>query len=287
MDVKNQNRIAIVTGASSGLGLESVVQLAASGIEVVLVCRTIEKAEQSAAEVRARLSKNVRLSPMAADLSSQADIRRLAGDLQIRYDHIDVLLNNAGAVFARFQKSADGLEMNMAVNHFSYFLLTNLLLPQLKKAPRGRIVNLSSNAHHMGNMDVESFTHERNYSLLKAYAQSKLANVLFTTELAQQLSGTTVAVNTVSPGRVRTTIGSRNQPLFYRLVWSTLNHLGAVSIEEGAAMQVSAALDDKWEGVSGKYLEKNELRNPSSKSQDKQLAAMLWEISEQLCPLGL
>lgn len=282
-----KNRIYIVTGASAGLGLESATRLAASGAEVVLVCRTQSKAEASAEAVRNKLGHDVRLVPMAADLSVQAEIRQLANDIHSRYGHIDVLLNNAGAVFANFQTSADGIEMTMAVNHFNYFLLTNLLLPLLKNAPEGRIINVTSNAHTFGSIDVESFTQKRNYHLMKAYAQSKLANLLFTTELARRLQGTKVTVNAVSPGRVNTEIGSRNQPWFYRFIWSTLNHLGAVSIESGAQMQVSAAMDEQWRGVSGKYLEKNKLRNPSSKSKDPQLAAMLWEVSEQLCPLQI
>lgn len=285
--MKPQNRICIVTGASSGLGLESATRLAASGAEVVLVCRSQVKAEASAEAVRAKLGREVRLIPMAADLSVQAEIRRLANDIHNRFGHIDVLLNNAGAVFSHFQTSADGIEMTMAVNHFNYFLLTNLLLPLLKNAPEGRIINVSSNSHYFGNIDVESFTARRNYHLLKAYAQAKLANVLFTTELARRLDGTNVTVNAVSPGRVSTEIGSRNQPMLIRFVWSTLNHMGAVSIEEGASMQVSAAVDEQWRGISGKYLEKNQLRNPSSKSKDIQLAATLWEASEQLCPLRM
>jgi NAD(P)-dependent dehydrogenase (short-subunit alcohol dehydrogenase family) len=285
--MESQNRICIVTGASAGLGLESAIRLADAGYDVVLVCRTQMKAEASAEAVRAKLGRDVRLVPMAADLSVQADIRRLAADIHNQYGHIDVLLNNAGAVFANFQTSADGIEMTMAVNHFNYFLLTNLLLPQLKNAPEGRIINVTSNAHTFGSIDVESFTTRRNYHLLKAYAQSKLANLLFTTELARRLEGTNVTVNAVSPGRVRTEIGSRNQPWLYRFVWSALNHLGAVSIEEGAEMQVSAAMDEQWRQLSGKYMERNKLRNPSSKSKDPQLAATLWEVSEQLCPLRM
>lgn len=285
--MKPPNRLCIVTGASSGLGLESATRLAETGAEVVLVCRTQSRAEASAEAIRAKLGREVRLTPMAADLSVQAEIRRLAADIHNRYGHIDVLLNNAGAVFSKFQTSADGIEMTMAVNHFNYFLLTNLLLPLLKNAPEGRIINVTSNSHYFGNIDVASFTTRRNYHLLKAYAQSKLANLLFTAELARRLEGANVTVNAVSPGRVNTEIGSRNQPMFVRFVWSTLNHLNSVSVEKGAAMQVSAALDEQWRGVTGKYLEKNRLRKPSSKAQNKQLAATLWEASEQLCPLRM
>jgi NAD(P)-dependent dehydrogenase (short-subunit alcohol dehydrogenase family) len=137
----------------------------------------------------------------------------------------------------------------------------------------------------MGSIDVESFTQNRGYSLLKAYAQSKLANVLFTNELARRLEGTAVTVNAVSPGRVSTDIGSRNQPLFYRVVWSALNLLGAVPVEKGAAMQVSACLDPQWATVTGAYLEKGGLRRPSQKALDTDLAKKLWEVSENFCPL--
>lgn len=275
----------LITGAGSGLGYESARQAALRGLRVGIVCRTAEKAEQAVRSLR-EATGNPDIVSFWADLSVQAEVRRVAGDITAAFSHLDVLMNNAGAVFSSFQHSADGIEMTMAVNHFSYFLLTNRLLPLLKKAPSARIVNVSSNSHYMGQIDVESFTREKNYQVLRAYAQSKLANVLFTLELAEQLGDSSVSVFATSPGRVRTDIGIKNQSWPVALGWRFLNLLGARTLEHGARTQVSAAFDPRWAGISGVYLHDEKVRRPSARALDAGLRKLLWAESARLCGLS-
>ncbi|MBY0424524.1 MAG: SDR family NAD(P)-dependent oxidoreductase, partial [Cytophagales bacterium] len=202
--------------------------------------------------------------------------------IHAQFDHIDVLLNNAGAVFPDFQLSEDGIEKTMAVNHFSYFLLTYHLLDLLQKSNSARIVNVASDSHYAGEIDFESFTQNKGYFILKAYEQTKLANVLFTYELDRRLKGTNCTVNALHPGRVKTQIGNKNQPWYLSAFWSMFTFFTGVSVEKGAKTQLFLASSHDVEGISGKYFSNSKVKVSSPLSLDTALANKLWLESERL-----
>src|SRR2546425_1076946 len=198
-----RGKTVVITGATSGIGLEAAVALAREGARVVLVGRNPGKTAAAVAEVRKR-SGSAAVESLLCDFSSQESIRKLAGDLRARCERIDVLVNNAGGVYPRRTLTGDRIESTFAVNHLGYFLLTNLLTDLLVKSAPARIVNVASAAHYRGTLDLDDLGFERGYQLMKAYSRSKLANVLFTRELARRLSGKGVTVNALHPGTVAT-----------------------------------------------------------------------------------
>ena len=215
-----------------------------------------------------------------ADLSSQEQVRRLAAEFAARYPRLDILINNAGAYFAKREVSVDGLEMNFALNHMAYFLLTTLLLDRLKESPSGRIVVVSSGAHTNGKIDYDDLQMGQNYSLGRAYAQSKLANVLFTYALARRLEGTRVTVNALHPGLVATNLGSNNNWL--RTKMRNLLKREILSPEEGAKTVVYLAVSPEVEGVSGKYFYECKAIPSSKESYIEANQERLWQVSERL-----
>ncbi|MGW8250464.1 MAG: SDR family oxidoreductase, partial [Anaerolineales bacterium] len=209
-------KVCMVTGATSGIGKETARELVRKGARVVIVSRSRERCEAVAEEFR-KENSDAAVDYLLADLSSQADIRRMAGDFQERYDRLDVLINNAGGFFMRRQESVDGIEMTFALNHLNYFMLTALLKDSLKASAPARIVNVSSNAHRGAKIDFDNLLGERSYSGWRAYAQSKLANVLHAFELARRLEASVVTANALHPGFVSTRL-ARNNGWLFRLV---------------------------------------------------------------------
>jgi NAD(P)-dependent dehydrogenase (short-subunit alcohol dehydrogenase family) len=279
------NRICLITGASDGLGLEAARQLAQMGLELILVGRNRSKLEAASQEI-ILLTGHDRITLLVADLSSQPEIRKLSEEIHQRFQKLDILINNAGAVFANFGITPEGLERTIATNHFNYFLLTRLLLDLLHRSRQGRIINVASKSHFHGSIDFASFTSNQRYHLLKAYAQSKLANMLFTYELAERLKGTGITVNAISPGRVRTQIGIKNQPWYVAFVWSALMKLSSISAEQSAKVYVYLATNEKVTYTTGKYFDQHLRVIPSSRlSHDKSLSRQLWEESERLTGL--
>jgi len=274
------DKTALITGASSGIGLEAAVKIAGMGAEVVLVARDSAKGDRALAEV-ARRSGSRRVSWLRCDLSSLDEVRTLADAFRARHQRLDVLVNNAGTVSPRRQTTGDGFEQTFAVNHLAHFLLTNLLIDLLVKSAPSRVVNVTSAAHRSGALDFANLQYERGgYSLLRAYSRSKLANVLFTQELALRLAARRVTVNAVHPGAVSTNIWSHTWPMVRPLVatWK----LFMLSAEQGADTIVYLAESAGAEGQSGGYYEKNRRVDPSRSAQDRALARRLWEESARL-----
>lgn len=296
-------KVCLITGATAGIGEATARELAHRGATVVLVGRNRARCEAVADSIR-RSTGNPSVEFLLADLSSQAEVRRLAQEFLRRHDRLHVLVNNAGALFALRRESADGIEMTLALNHLAYFLLTGLLLKTLKESAPARIVNVSSRAHHdvpgidfddpqaTGVPRPKSYgTSEWSslfYCLFKPwahpgfaqYAQTKLANVLFTLELAKRLEGSGVTANALDPGFVATqfTAGNGSLGWFMRL-WSNLSGL---TPEEGARTSIYLASSTEVEGVSGKYFARCAQATPSTFATDPVAMKKLWELSERL-----
>lgn len=280
-----KDKIVLITGGSSGIGLATAKALAAQGAEIILAARSEEKLKEAVQQIASTTgAKNIKY--YVADFSSQKSIRALAANVKKDYQQIDVLINNAGGVFPAFKLNEDGLEMTIGTNHFAYFLLTNLLLDLIKKSDYARIVNVASGSHYDGKIDFESFTKDKGYFILKAYAQSKLANVLFTAELAERLTGTQVTVNCLHPGFVKTDIGNKDTQWYSKLFWTLSSSIAGLSVESGAKTSVYLASSPDVQGISGKYFDKCKEKDPSALAKDKNLQKELWRVSEQLCPIS-
>lgn len=270
----------LVTGASSGIGLVAARRLAEKGAEVILVCRDRERGEAARQAVAA-----ARGGPMpfllVADLSSQHAVRGLADEVKGRFGHLDVLLNNAGAVFARRALSVDGIERTFATNHLAPFLLTLLLLGLLRAAPAGRVVTVASRVH-AASLDFDNLQGERGYRAMRAYGQSKLENVVFTYELARRLEGGTVTANCLAPGLVATNFG-RNAGGLVSLVPRLLALTPlSVSPEEGAKTSIYLASSPEVAGVSGRYFYRCKEARSKPVSYDRAVAGRLWSRSAEL-----
>jgi NAD(P)-dependent dehydrogenase (short-subunit alcohol dehydrogenase family) len=278
-----KNKICVVTGATAGIGKATARALAEQGAQVVVVGRNADKCKATIAEIKVQTG-NTNVDFALADLSSQRDVRRLADELRSRYSRIDILVNNAGAFFDKRRESADGIEMTFALNHLNYFLLTNLLLDALKAAPAARVVNVSSAAHWMGwrGIDFDDIEGKKRYNGWVAYGQSKLANVMFTYELARRLQGTSVTVNVLHPGTVRTnfgrTDGNRSLPTPLR----KMIDLFLIGIEEGAKTSIYLASSPDVERVTGQYFVNCKPASTSSVSKDKAAGERLWMLSEEM-----
>jgi len=279
-----QNKNVLITGGNAGIGLATAIDLAKKGANIFIVSRSEEKAKEAVRKINAE-SGNANAKYFLADLSSQKSIRTLAEAVKKEITVLDVLINNAGGVFPDFKLSDDGLEMTIATNHFAYFLLTNLLLDLIKKSDYARIVNVSSGSHYKGKIDFASFTENKGYFILKAYEQSKLANVLFTQELAERLATTNVTVNALHPGFVKTDIGKKGTQWYANLFWTISSNLTAISIEDGAKTSIYLASSDAVKNVSGKYFDKCKEKTPAPLAADKALQKQLWVESERLCAI--
>lgn len=270
----------MVTGATAGIGKVTALRLAEIGATVVGVGRNPAKCEAVSEEIRL-LTGNPRVEFLVCDLALLARVRRLAEEFRKRHGRLDVLVNNVGGFFFRRQVTAEGIEMTFALNHLSYFLLTNLLLDLILAAPSARIVNVSSQAHYSGVLNLDDLEMKRWYNGWKAYAQSKQANVLFTYELARRLNGTEVAVNALHPGFVATQFG-HNNGLIVRLGIRLTQAVSGRTPEEGARTSVYLASSPEVDGVTGKYFVDCQPRRSSPASYDPELAQRLWAASESM-----
>src|SRR5215210_4660200 len=273
-------KVCLITGATSGIGKATAMELASMGASVVMVGRDRGRGEAALAEIKEE-SANASVDLMLADLSSQEEIRRLAHEFKEAYPRLDVLINNAGLFRSERITTADGLETTFAVNHLAYFLLTNLLLDGLEISAPSRIVNVSSGDHASGTIDFDDLQAEKGYKGAKAYSQSKLANVLFTYELAKKLEGTGVSANCLHPGAgIRTNFGSGVSGIFGFTV-RALRPL-MKSPEKGAETSIYLASSPEVEGLSGRYFVKEAEARSSDASHDERLARRLWEVSAEL-----
>lgn len=269
-------KVCLITGATNGIGKVAALELAKLGATVVVVGRSAERT-RIVVEAIKHVSGSESVKMAVADLSSQEDVRELADTFQEKYNRLDVLINNAGAVFMQRRESVDGLEMTWALNHLSYYLLTNLLLDLLKDSVPARIINVSSDAHQAGRIPFDDLESKKSYAGFRAYAQSKLANVLFTYELARRLNGSGVTANAVHPGLVGTGFGHNNGFLMQAAM--TLLRPFSRTPEKGAETLVYLASSPQVEGVTGKYFYDKKARRTTPESYDEELARRLWEVS--------
>lgn len=273
----------VITGASDGIGLESARQLAGLGHRVVMVGRNPDKTRDAAASVAAEHPDAV-VETALADFASQASVRALAAELLARCERIDVLVNNAGTVFAERTVTDDGIEATFAVNHLGGFLLTELLLDRVVASAPARIVLTSSTGHYQGTMDFDDLGFEHGYGIMRAYGRSKLANVLYTRELARRLEGTGVTVNCLHPGTVATSIWG-GAPWWARPVLSLAKRLVMVSPAEGGRRITHLAVGPEVEGLTGGYYDDDRLKEPSELAQDDATGERLLEVSRRLVGL--
>ncbi len=275
-----RDKVCLVTGGSSGIGRATAEALAVRGATVVTVSRGSGSGDEVAAELRKKTGGDVHFMP--ADLSSMGETRALAARFKERFKRLDVLVNNAGVFMAKRRETADGFEKTFALNHLAPFLLTHLLLPPLLSASPSRIVVVSSEAERMGKMHFDDLMLHR-YGGWKAYGQSKLANLLFTYELARRLEGTGVTVNALHPGFVGTNFGTNNGS-FGRLAMRVLKPFTR-SPEKGAETAVWLATSLDIEGVTGKYFKDKETLTSADVSYDEGAQRRLWEESARLVGL--
>jgi len=275
-------KVCLVTGATSGIGWETARALAAQGATVALVGRDAGRTQKALDRIRATIP-DARLESYLADLSSQEQVRRLAQEFQSRHDRLDVLVNDAGAMFPTRRESVDGIEMTLALNHLAPFLLTNLLLDTLKASAPSRVVTVSSGAHIGEKVNFDDLQLTHGYGTWRAYGQSKLMNLLFTRELARRLAGTGATANALHPGFVASDFG-KGEGGFWTGAF-TLMRPFMISAEKGAQTVIYLASSPEVEGASGWYYVDCHPVTPSAEARDDATARRLWEVSEQLTSL--
>jgi NAD(P)-dependent dehydrogenase (short-subunit alcohol dehydrogenase family) len=274
-----KGRICMVTGANSGIGRATALELAGRGATLVMVARDQQKGESAMSEIR-KQTENDSIDLLIADLSSLKSVRELAQKFLAKYPRLHVLINNAGLFNQKRHVTPDGYEATFAINYLAPFLLTNLLLDQLKSSAPSRIVNVSSVGHYNGHVDFDDLNMEKNYGGWKAYQQSKLALVLFTRELARKLEGTGVTVNSVHPGTVATNIWSRPMgPLGFVMA---VPKLFMTSPKKGAETVVYLAASPEAQKTNGEYWDKLKVKKSSEESYNEDIAKRLWEVSMKL-----
>jgi NAD(P)-dependent dehydrogenase (short-subunit alcohol dehydrogenase family) len=278
-----QGRTIVVTGASSGIGAAAAVELSRLGATVVSTGRDPDRLAAVAQEVR-EVATGETADPLRADFASLDEVRQLAADLLDRHERIDVLVNNAGLIMGQRTLSADGYEMTFAVNHLAPFLLTSLLRDRLRQSAPARVITTSSDAHRGGTIDLDDLQLDRSWSRWRAYNNSKLANILFTRELAGRLDGEGVVANTLHPGVIRTRFGRGDAGALFSAGYRVASPFFA-SAKTGASTIVYLAASPEAADVSGGYYVDSKPRSPSAQAQDDALAGALWERSEELARL--
>nr|MBA3611304.1 SDR family oxidoreductase [Rubrobacter sp.] len=272
-------KVVLLTGGTSGIGKAGAVALAAMGATVVVTGRSPERGAAAVAEIKAQ-SGNESVELMIADLSAQSEVRRLAAEFLERYERLDVLVNNAGLVSSKRTETPDGLETTFAINHLAPFLLTNLLLDRMQESGAGRIVTTSSEAQRWGRIDFDDLQSKRKYGGMSVYGMTKLANVMFTRELAARLEGTGVTANCFHPGAVNTNFGQNNNgpmTLLFRVFKPLMR-----SPEQGADTLIWLASVPEVEGVSGKYFSDRKETSAPKIAYDPIALRKLWEMSADL-----
>jgi NAD(P)-dependent dehydrogenase (short-subunit alcohol dehydrogenase family) len=277
-------KTALVTGATNGIGKAAAAALAAMGAEVVLVGRNRALTEQTVAELK-RSTGNEKIDHLVADLSVQAEVRKVAAEFLNSERPLHILLNNAGAIFPKRTESIDGIEMTFALNHLGYFLLTELLLERLRESGSARIVNVASAAHRAAShgIDFDDLEGRRRYAPFGAYGQSKLANILFTRELARRLRGSGVTVNCVHPGFVATRFAHANA--IYNVAMALMRPFQR-SIAKGSRTSIYLCASPEVATVSGEYFADCKIAKPTSHGRDDAAARKLWDISERMVGLA-
>jgi len=275
-------RTVLITGATQGIGLASAIALAKMGARVGLVGRDPQRTDAAAKSVR-DAAPGAQVDTFLADLSLMSEVRKLAGDVKAKYAALHVLLNNAGAIYTTRGVTKEGLEQTFALNHMSYFLLTNLLLELLKKSAPARVVSVSSDAHPLARLNLDDLQSEKSYAAMTVYANSKVENILFTRELARRLEGSGVTANCLHPGVIQSGFGHNNKGFFGMLV-----KIGGVflsSPEKGARTSVYLASSEEGGKASGLYFKNSKPAKPSGTARNDELARRLWDESAKIAGL--
>jgi NAD(P)-dependent dehydrogenase (short-subunit alcohol dehydrogenase family) len=283
MDFAMKDKVVVVTGATSGIGEVAADRLAQKGARIVFVARDRERGEAARKHFRAIAGQSDH-TVHYADLTKLSEQKRVAKEIADSEPQIDVLINNAGAMFTTRQETPDGLEKTFALNHMSYFTMTNILLDRLKATPGARIVSTASDAHRAGKLNFDDLQSTHSYSGWGAYARSKLMNILFTRELAKRLAGTGVTANCLHPGFVSTRFGQNNAGFMGWLIKIGQNF--ALTPEQGAETIIWLSSSDDVAGKTGGYYEKKKLAAPSKAAQSDADARRLWDVSAKLAGVG-
>ena len=279
-----QGKTVVVTGATSGIGEVAAVELARQGARIVFVARNPLRRDTTLARLSVANDK-AKHTAYLADLSKLSEMKRVAGEIAAAESRIDVLINNAGAVFTTRETTPDGLELTFATNHMAYFVVTNLLLDKLKATPGARIVSTSSDAHKSGKLDFDDLQSEKSFAGFRAYGTSKLCNILFTRELARRLEGSGVTANCLHPGFVATGFGDNTDGLV-GFAFGVLKKVAAITPEDGAKTILYLASSPDVAGKSGGYYYKSAPATPTAAAQNDADAKRLWEISAKIAGVG-
>jgi NAD(P)-dependent dehydrogenase (short-subunit alcohol dehydrogenase family) len=274
------DKVVLITGGTGGIGKATAIGLALTGARVGITGRDLARAEDAAAEIRAA-SGTPAVDAFAADLTSQAEVRRLAAAVLDAYPRLDVLVNNVGGFWAHRQPTADGLERTFALNHLAPFLLTNLLLDRLKASAPARVVTVSSGEQARGRIEFDDLQGARDYSGQRAYSQSKLANVMFTNELARRLEGTGVTANSLHPGVVRTNFGAEDQAGFFAVMGGVVRPF-LKTPAQGAETSIYLASSPDVEGVTGQFFANRKPKTANKLAYDTDTTTRLWQVSADL-----
>jgi len=278
-----KGKLCVITGANSGIGYETALALAKKGAEVIIIARNENKVKEAVNKLITG-SENKKISGAVIDLSSQKDLRTGANDILSKTKKIDVLINNAGTWYSHLTYSDENIEMQFAVNHLAYFFLTHLLLPAIANSDDPRIINVGSDSHFNGKIHFNDINLTKKYKGLRAYAQSKLANMLFTHEFNRRKPIDKICINCLQPGLVKTNIGLKHTIALHSLAWK-VRRLGGATPAEGAETSIYLASSDEAKGISGKYWDKSKIKKSSKRSLIKEDAQRLWLLSEKLCDI--
>jgi len=281
-----KSKICLITGATSGIGHQTAIQLAEAGWSINFIARSKEAAE-STLQILRKINPNGNHSYFLADLMLVENVKKVAAEIIEKLPKIDVLLNNAGGVNASRMLTSEGFERTLALNHLSYFTLTHSLLPILKNNSEARIVNVASDSHYSGKLDFNNLNGEKSYFIFQQYANTKLMNVLFTRELAKKLTGTGITANCLHPGMVRTKIGNKNTNPFIGAAWNIMAMIRGISEEEGARTSFYLVNSEEVKNVTGQYFDNCKPKNPSKLAQDDALASELWQRTVEMTQIDM
>lgn len=277
-----RTKTCLITGATSGIGFETAKQLAIKGFDIYITGRN-EKKSADALQLINRVAPGKGKGYFLCDFSKQHSIRDAAKNICSSIKELNVLINNAGAVYQHKELTEEGIEKTFATNHLGYFLFTHLLLPIIPTNQGNRIVNVASDAHFSAKFDLSDIVNPKKYFFITAYANSKLANIMFTFYLAEKLKPVGITANCLHPGVVKTRIGNKNTANWMGLIWNMLTAIRGISVEKGAASSVYLASSNEVSHISGKYFYECRESKPSKLSMDSYLQQQLWELSEKLC----
>jgi retinol dehydrogenase-12 len=272
-------RTCLITGATDGIGKESAIEMAKNGYNLILIGRSKEKGKKVTEEI-GKVAESIDIEYFVADLMLMKEVSRVADEVSRKYDKIDVLINNVGAYFAFRDVTEEGFERTFALNHLGYFLMTKKLLPLVEKSDYKRIVNVSSSAHYGIDFEFDNMNGEKKYSGFDTYKKSKLANVMFTYELAKRIEKTGITANCLHPGFVASKFGNNNN-ILWRSVISFAKLLMAISVKDGAKTTVHLACSDEISDINGRFFADCKVKQGSSKAKNEEHNKKLWELSEE------